>query len=497
MNASYANTLDFQFFSPALDHFNAMVNHLESACLQDHGATEEYIRTDGDELLRLMFQGYLDKQAEDEEKAVSVTASDSISRNHVRKNTSRVLTTVFGKVTVKRLSYSQRNVSSEFPLDAELNLNDDQYSDGVRKLVVTDAIDRSYDSVVKRHRENCPGIVGKHQAIKLAKDTAQDFVGFYDQRATEDELTDDLLVLSFDGKGLVMLPDGLREATRKNAEKNKKKRQTRLSPGEKKDRKRMAMVATVYTVKEHLRSAESVLNLDKQAGNVVKLRPPLRNKRVWASLERDGEQVIEEAFDEALKRDPKQKREWVVVVDGHPQQRKMIERVARKKRVKVTIVMDFIHVLEYLWKAAHCLHDKNDENTEKWVEQQALKILRGQSDWVARGIKQSATKRKLKNREAIDKCAGYLQKNRSRLCYGKALSSGFPIASGVIEGACRHLINDRLDITGARWSLKGAEAILKLRSLNSSGDWEEYWSFHRSCSKERNYTGLEVNKVPS
>ncbi len=210
MNASYANTLDFQFFSPALGHFNAMIHHLESACVQDHGTTEEYLR------------------------------------NHVRQNTSRVITTVFGKVAVKRLSYSQRNVSSEFPLDADLNLNDDQYSDGVRKRVVTDAIDRSYDRVVKRHRENYPGIVGKHQTIKLVKDTAQDFVEFYEQREIEDEQTDDLLVLSFDGKGLVMLPDGLREATRKNAEKSRKKRQTRLSPGEKKDRKRMAMVGTVY-----------------------------------------------------------------------------------------------------------------------------------------------------------------------------------------------------------------------------------------------------------
>ena len=173
------------------------------------------------------------------------------------------------------------------------------YSDGIRKRIVTDAIDRSYDSVVKRHSENCPGIVGKRQAINLAEDTAQDFVEFYEHRATEDEQTDDLMVLSFDGKGVVMLPGGLREATQKNAEKSRKKHQTRLSPGEKKDRKRMAMVATVYTVKEHVRSAESILNLDKQTSNVVKFRPPLRNKRVWASIERDGEQVIEEAFDES------------------------------------------------------------------------------------------------------------------------------------------------------------------------------------------------------
>ena len=118
-----------------------MIRHLESACLQEHGTIEEYIQTDGNELLRLIYQGYLDKQANDEEKAASVTASDGVSRNHVRQNTSRTLTTVFGKVMVTRMSYSQRKACSEFPLDAALNLHGDQYSDGIRKRIVTDAID--------------------------------------------------------------------------------------------------------------------------------------------------------------------------------------------------------------------------------------------------------------------------------------------------------------------------------------------------------------------
>lgn len=97
----------------------------------------------------------------------------------------------------------------------------------------------------------------------------------------------------------------------------------------------------------------------------------------------------------------------------------------------------------------------------------------------------------------MDKCAGYLQKNQSRLRYEIALAEGLPIASGVIEGACRHLINDRMDITGARWSLQGAEAILKLRSINSSGDWDEYWKYHRSRSEVRNYGDLVINGVAS
>ena len=107
---------------------------------------------------------------------------------------------------------------------------------------------------------------------------------------------------------------------------------------------------------------------------------------------------------------------------------------------------------------------------------------------MAKGLRQSATKRKLTKRDAVDGCAKYLVKNKDRLRYDEALAAGFPIASGIIEGACRHLINDRLDITGARWGLDGAEALLKVRSLKSSGDFDGYWQFHKQQSKQRCYT---------
>ena len=101
--------------------------------------------------------------------------------------------------------------------------------------------------------------------------------------------------------------------------------------------------------------------------------------------------------------------------------------------------MDFIHVLEYLWKAAWCFFDKGDNAVEQWIAQRAIKILNGECSQVAKGIRLSATKRAITNRENIDKCADYLLKNKERLRYGEALRAGFPIASGVIEGACRHL----------------------------------------------------------
>ena len=436
MNESYTNISNFSFFSRAQRQLDTMISKLESIGIQEHGVTEEYIRDSGAELLRLLL-GHLDKLAHDEGRFASVSTVDSFLRNHVRQGTTRTLVSLFGPVTVTRLGYSQRQASSLFLLDAQLNLHVDQYSDGVRRRIVGDVIDRSYDQAIEHHKENCSGLIGKRQAIKLTKQVASDFVGFYERRTVSDEETSDLLVLSFDGKGVVMRPNGLRECTQKSAKESKKKLQTRLSPGEKKDRKRMAQVAAIYTVHPNPRTAESIMNLDQQE-NVVKFRPPIRNKRVFASLGRTLEQVIGETFDEVIKRDPEYK-----------------------------------------------------------VQERALRVLRGQAARVARGIRQSASKRKLEKREAIDKCAGYLCKNKSRLCYEEALSEGLPIASGVIEGACRHLINDRMDVTGALWSLQGGEAILKLRSIRSSGDWDEYWKYHLSRSEYRNYGELLINEAVS
>jgi hypothetical protein len=255
----------------------------------------------------------------------------------------------------------------------------------------------------------------------------------------------------------------------------------------------MAQVAAVYTVLPHVCTPESIMKTeDEQEGKIRAMRPCARNKRVWASVERESESVIEGAFEEALRRDPENKRSWVILVDGLPYQLKIINKIMKRLKVKATIVMDFIHVLEYLWKAAWCFFEKGDNAVEEWVAYRAIKILHGKCNQVAKVIRISATRRKFVRRDSVDKCVSYLLKNKHNLQYGKALSSGYPIASGVIKGDCRHLINDRLDITGARWSLLGAESILKLRSIKSSGDFESYWVFHKQQSQVRSHRGFKV-----
>ncbi|MCG6200336.1 hypothetical protein [Psychromonas antarctica] len=202
-------------------------------------------------------------------------------------------------------------------------------------------------------------------------------------------------MLSFDGKGVVVRPDSLRECTAKAA-KRSKNINSRLSQGEKKDRKRMAQVATVYSALPDIRSPDSIMSNDKS--NVSKPPRSKRNKRVWASIENSAEFVIEDGFKEALQRDPEQKREWVVLIDGHPHQLKLIEKVMKSLRIKATIIIDFIHVLECLWTADWCIFKKGDSKVETWIATNALKILNAKCNQVVKGIRIKATKNKVEKR---------------------------------------------------------------------------------------------------
>ena len=153
----------------------------------------------------------------------------------------------------------------------------------------------------------------------------------------------------------------------------------------------------------------------------------------------------------------------------------------------MTIVVDLVHVLEYLWGAAWCFFKEGDPAAELWVHEKALAVLQGKAGIVAAAIRRKATTLSLpaEKREKADRAADYLLNKRPYLDYPTALSNGWPIATGVIEGACRHLVKDRMDITGARWGLDGAEAILKLRAIRANGDFEDYWAHHLTQERRR------------
>ena len=495
MNRAYKIVTGLDEFTAAREQFGSLVQHLQAQETQhlEHGAIEQFLWHEGTELLRRLLQGHLDLRCRGESRRDAIVGCDGVERTHLREGCERGLMTLFGEVEVRRKGYGARGVCSVFPLDAELNLPAHNYSHGLCRRMSKEVSRHSFDDAVEQVDKTTGGKVPKRQAQAMAKEVSRDFEAFYEGRSLEEvEATPDPLVMSVDGKGVVMRPSGLREATRRAAERDTHKLKTRLCQGEKRNRKRMATVATVYSVAEHPRTAEQIMGLEERDGPA----PRPRDKRVWASVEREMSQVIEEQFREALMRDPKNKRPWAVLLDGNETQLGLVEAAAKRHGVAVTITVDFIHVLEYVWKAAYCFHGSGTQEAEQWVAERALRILHGKSSDVAAGMRRSATLQGLssKNRAAVDDCADYLIKYRKYLRYDENLRRGLPIATGVIEGACRHLVNDRMEITGARWGLPGAEAILKLRSLRSSGDLDQYWEFHQARALERNHASRYANR---
>jgi hypothetical protein len=142
-----------------------------------------------------------------------------------------------------------------------------------------------------------------------------------------------------------------------------------------------------------------------------------------------------------------------------------------------------------------CFFDEGDPAAETWVHRQLTDILEGNACKVATRLRRKANRAGLQAsaRSNADKAVAYLRNKAPYLDYPTALARGWPIATGVIEGACRHLIKDRLARTGARWSVEGAEAVLKLRAIISNGDWDEYWRHHLSKEHERVHQSRYAN----
>jgi len=455
----------------------------------DQESVGDLIEVEGREILRLLLQDHLDLRTALEHVKPMVGADEE--RRTEFRTSHRALDSRFGPVTVTRLAISRHGVPGALrPLDARLNLPPRKHSRGVIRQIAWGVAQSSYDITVADVRRTTGLKIGKKQAEDLAIHASVDFESFYLDRAVQPVGSGELVVLTFDGKGVVMLPSGLREGTRKRAEAAAPpKPSSPLAKKKGKNRKRMAEVASVYSLKVVPRSPDDVMRELRKDGPYVP-RPKATSKRVWATLKHPIPTAVDLAFYEALGRDEEQEAPWVVLVDGNQQQLDAIESSAVNYGVTVTVVIDFIHVLEYLWRAGRALLGKADkEALQEWVSTRARRLLEGKVSNVAAGIRRSATLRKIpkKRREKLDRAVDYLLSHKQYLRYDEYLAAGFPIASGVIEGACRSLVRDRMDITGARWGLSGAEAVLKLRALRQSGDFDEYWSYHGRQELERNH----------
>jgi hypothetical protein len=471
----------------------------EDAAGLQHAELEEQLGARGRELLRRLFQGRLGLLAAREVRRHDVTGEDGAARTRAEKGRTRPLVTKFGQVTVSRIAYRSPGLPNVHLLDAALNLPEEKHSHGLRKLATAEAVRGSHDEAAAAITRATGVKIGKRQVEELVLRAARDVDGFCAGRRPDPAPDDHALVLTFDAKGIVMRPDALRPATAKAAAAADSKLATRLSPGEKSGRKRMAELACVYDAVPVPRTAEDIISTPAQKrrkktaqaaearGKTRRREPQAQGKWLTASVTDDIPAVIAAAFGEAVRRDPERQRKWAVLVDGNNAQLDAVTAEAASRGAAVTIIIDLIHVLEYLWQAAWSFFDKGEPAAEEWVADQARKILHGKARQVAAGIRRRATTYgySAHERAGAGECARYLTAKARYLDYPTALKEGWPVATGVIEGACRHIVKDRMDITGARWGLGGAEAILKLRALTASGDFDAYWRYHLRREHER------------
>ena len=473
-------------FACARACFEGMLSWLEGpeAASLSHAELEDQVTERGREAQRLSLQDHFDLRAIRERRVEAIDATGVVHPN-VEPGHSRQLATVVGSVVVERFAYRQEGASNLHPADGALNLPERLHSHGLRRLAAIESTRGSFEDASAAIARATGVAVAKRQVESLAAAAAVDVEEFYATRAAKRASTRDALVISVDGKGIVMRPDALREATAKAANKAKAKLATRLSKGEKRNRKRMAEVGAVYDVTPVVRTVADVL-ASKRPG-VPAPAPKASGKWVTASVAEDAAQVVRRVFEEAGRRDPHHRRRWVALVDGNNHQIDRIQAEASQRNVKVVIVIDLIHVLEYIWASAWCFFAEADPAAEAWVREKTLAVLEGNARQVAAGIRRRASTAHLTKakRKSADACADYLTNKADYLDYPTALAAGWPIATGVIEGTCRYLVADRMAITGARWSVEGAEAVLKLRAVCSNDDFTEYWSFHLNKERQR------------
>jgi hypothetical protein len=371
------------------------------------------------------------------------------------------------------------------PLDARLNLPDSEFSyvlqDWDQQLCAEGPYDEARATVRK--------ILGLGQSVRgleqMNLEMSRQADSFFESRPTPPaQEQGSIIVLTSDGKGVPMRKD-------------EPARSGRRKKGEKANKKRMACVGAVYSIEPFVRTADDVVD-EVMRKKAAENRPVPQHKQVRAELTRpvDGVEVngkdrIFAWFKQQVQAiNPRREKPVVCVMDGERALWKMLAAWL----TGIICVLDIFHVLERIWQAAHCFHPEGSDEAREFVNQRLRRILQGDVGYVVGGLKQMATKHKLRGAKlkTLQAAIGYLRNNRRFMRYDTYLAAGYPIGSGVAEGACRHLVKDRMERTGMRWVVPTAQAMLDLRAVHASDKWEEFQRYRIEAESRRIYPYQEL-----
>jgi hypothetical protein len=254
----------------------------------------------------------------------------------------------------------------------------------------------------------------------------------------------------------------------------------------------MAYVGAIYSIEPFIRTADAILD-EVLRDERAKSRPGPQHKHVWAEMIREVEGqppvtakdgLFCQLFDELTARKVGQDRPVICLMDG---ERSLWD--AREAYFPEAVgVLDLFHVLERVWGVAHCFHKEGSEEAEQFVEERLRDLLEGRVDSVIGGFRRRMIQERLRGnkRKVVRSAIEYLGNNREHMRYDEYLAAGYPIGSGVAEGACRHLVKDRMEQTGMRWTLPGAQAMLHIRALYLNDQWDDFLEYRI----EQEQTGL-------
>lgn len=448
-----------------------------------------------DEMLALgktLFQAFL-KLVGPGDFGDSVTLDDGRRVQRCKEQHARRLLTVFGEFFVSRWVYAQgEKAKVEFaPTDQRLQLPASEVSYLLQEWDQLLGVEQAFGQV----REVIKTILRLSQSVDTLERTNQQMaeaapVFRASQRPVDLATEGELLVVTEDNKGIPMV----RPVEDKPAGAHRTK-------GEKANKKQMACIGCVYSVDRHLRTPEAlVATLFRDPDRPKEQPPQAQHKRYWAELsrERDGAAVRgQDLVFEQLQAEIETRRrpgQWLVhLCDGQASLETDRHEYLPEDAHTVDI-LDLMHVLPRVWEAAHVFHAEKSDEASAFVRHHLTRILHGEvgtviANWRRKATRQGLTGAKKKGLRAI--CA-FLEKNKHRMRYDAYLRRGCPVATGVIEGACRHVIKDRMERAGMRWKIPGAQAMLNLRTIRTNGDWTAFQDFRIGLENEWLYPNTKT-----
>lgn len=406
---------------------------------------------------------------------------------------SRSYVSIFGELRVQRYVYAQREGQKiEFAaVDARLALPESKFSYVLQDWDQDFAIEQPFGKV-KRTVEKILGLEQHVDSLeRMNRDMAQHVEDFHAAQSTPPPQEEgQIFVQTADGKGVPIR----RPADTPPIHDHQHQR------GPKPDRKKMATIGAVYSVDPFVRTPEEVVEAlfhdpQEEEEGAKRKRPRPCHKRMRAMLnhvddeanEIDGRPAIFGWIsDEMASRRVDDSRPAVCIMDGEPSLWSM--RDVFQPDAPLVDIVDLLHVTPRLWDAAAMFHPRGSRTAEKFVRDRVLRILQGDVQAVIRGLRRMGTQRLSgKKRADLEKICNYFENNRERMRYNEYLAAGYPIASGVIEGACRHVVKDRMERTGMNWVVAGAQAMLDLRCIYLCDAWDEFVAYRIEKETERLY----------